>query len=203
MYVPVKHAKPCPVDPSHFIKLAFVTSVMKGGVSHPKPEGQKVAKPQEVHIQHPQNASFKKARNGYAVMIRSNAVSPKGGGDIWLLKDTTRALQEIATFFTSDDERAQAARRRLEKRGKDNGAFYANIKVDLDDLSDVLDRLTDKWCYERGDRLPKVTCFLETVQDQFLDAGDEGASEVSHMDLKWFQIWWRLTSQFAPGQRDG
>jgi hypothetical protein len=106
-----------------------------------------------------------------------------------LLKDTHQILREIAEFFAGEDERALKARKKLEKKDKESGAFYANILVDLQGLGETLDGIPDILADEKGAGTRAVCHLLQTIQDKYLKAEDESddedssSSKVSHCHL--------------------
>jgi hypothetical protein len=92
------------------------------------------------------------------------------GAEIVLLKDTYRILREIAAFFASENVRAQRARKKLERKDLESGAFYANILVDLDTLGEILDGIPDTWSGDGREGLAAVSRLLRIIQDKFLNA---------------------------------
>lgn len=118
-------------------------------------------------------------------------------GEVLLLKDSCKVVREIADFYAGDDDRAQRARRRLEKRqkdsakGKTSAAFYANVAVDLQTLDETLRGLPDTWPDNQGVAILAVRHLLEVLEDEFLvkeelieeDSSEDGSEESGKADV--------------------
>ena len=95
-------------------------------------------------------------------------------GEISLLKESCKVIREIADFFAGEDDRAQRARKWLEKRqkssakGKTSAAFYANISVDLVTLDETLQGLADTWSDGQGPGIRATRHVLQVLEDEFL-----------------------------------
>lgn len=89
-----------------------------------------------------------------------------------LLKSTIAPLRELTEYFTSIGvERAEGARKRLEKKGLGCGAFYSELLVDLTELGFNLDTLRNDVALEI-DGAMRIHELLTVIERHFVKCSD-------------------------------
>jgi len=93
-----------------------------------------------------------------------------------LLKSATAPLIELTAFFTTEGvQRAERARKVLEKKGPGCGAFYSELLIDLKDLEAALYTLGISLVLASDD-VQAISELLTVVEQQFV-AGSAGEQE--------------------------
>lgn len=98
-----------------------------------------------------------------------------------LLKSATAPLMELTEFFTTEGvQRAERARKVLEKKGPGCGAFYSELLIDLTDLEATLDTLGSSIVLASDDA-QVVREFLRVIEEKFMNSSDGEQEAYEHL----------------------